>query len=568
MENDNLKKSITINIDEYVSEKIDILEEHLNSDDNLLISSPTDSGKTYAIIEYAKRNRNKRIAFLMPTQALVDNVKKQYEGRKGYTIKCGYGKEWVNKSKSNFICTTYDSYKFYDYDFDTIIVDEAHRLAGGGDFRNVPVSNLLDAKSKKVLITGTPEIIEHLPNFTRVSFTKKINYRRTATIIESVKKAKFNCQHIIEGHKSDSLLLLRVQNKELIDYLHSVYSSRKKIVVLYSADKQLSEAHQDPKTLESVKKGLIPEDVDILLCTSIMDAGVSLEVNRHVEAWAVSDYYMPNAIDMVQLFARVRTNSSYTMNLTIIGQFGNSEIDESKLPVMRSSQLAKKMAFRYSEYAELDFNNYTGLLSHYNIDHLIKKIDEGNITKVKYHRDIRPVTISQNMPNFQWEYKGVIAKLDLKGYGHWKEIITGDVIINSKSNRVVAGIYHDLQDAIDYDIYFGLFITPKQYRRNLFNSLVSAKTSYDSSEIFRTVLRELLKGLTLQEDGVFKMDLMNYKNLNTSEEQKSIRDIAKLLYNGDKWMRNRIRLERLKPCVYVSLYLEQYKSGNKTSHSL
>ncbi|MEJ6776514.1 MAG: hypothetical protein QNK85_04240, partial [Crocinitomicaceae bacterium] len=435
---------------------------------------------------------------------------------------------------------------------------EAHRLAGGGDFRNVPVSELLDIKSKKVLLTGTPEIIEHLPNYDRVDFIKKVK-RKTCTIIESTKKARTNCQHIIDGHKSDSLLILRVQSKAIIDTLHAVYQGKKNVFVLYSADKQLSEAHQDPEVLAKIKEGVIPAEVDVLLCTSILDAGVSLEVNRHVEAWAVSDYYMPNAIDMAQLFNRVRTNSSYVMNLTIIGQFGNSEIDESPLPIVKSSQLAKKMAFRYSEYAELDFNNYTGLLSHYNIDHLIKKIDEGNITKVKYHRDIRPVTISQNMPNFQWEYKGVIAKLDLKGYGHWKEIITGDVIINSKSNRVVAGIYHDLQDAIDYDIYFGLFITPKQYRRNLFNSLVSAKTSYDSSEIFRTVLRELLKGLTLQEDGVFKMDLMNYKNLNTSEEQKSIRDIASLLYNGRKWTRDKIRLERLKPCVYVSLYLEQYK---------
>ena len=140
-----------INIGHRVSEKLDKLAEVLDNNKDILISSPTDSGKTYAIVEYAKLNEDQGIAFVMPTQALVENVKKQYE--RSSHIKCGYGEKFArDNSEATFICTTYDSYKFFEKGFRVVIIDEAHRLAGGGDFRNVPVSELLDIKLQWIMI--------------------------------------------------------------------------------------------------------------------------------------------------------------------------------------------------------------------------------------------------------------------------------------------------------------------------------------------------------------------------------------------------------------------------------
>jgi|TARA_B110000902_G_scaffold267171_1_gene358723 hypothetical protein len=547
-----------INITNHVSEKLDELATVLENDNNLLITSPTDSGKTFAIVKYASLNRDKRIAFLMPTQALVDNVKIGYEGKEQNNIRCGYSKKWVQEYQdSNFICTTYDSYKFFEDDFDMVIVDEAHQLAGGGDYRNVPVSSILDIKSKLVLLTATPEVIELLPNFKKVEFVKTSKAKRTVSIIESDIKAKRTAISIIEKQKPNTLLILRIQDKQLIDHLHTLYSRDKNIVVLYSADVQQMEAHQDLDLYRQTKKGVIPKDVDILLCTSILDAGVSLEVSRNVEAWAISDYFMPNPIDMIQLYARVRTSSMYQMNLTIIGSFGVYEIDSSALPNgMNSSQLSMKMSQRYNEYSQIDFESYVGLLSYYNIQYQVINFKQGDVAKAKYAGKLKPVKIAKNLSNFKYEYDGIVHLCKNKGYENWLAIIEGKDIISSKSNRIVSSIYLDLQKAVDFNIYFGFFIT-EQYRKNVFIPLADACDSNTSSIIFRKVLSELLIGYNMHEGDKFTMILTNYNRLNTSQK-KSIKTVSSLLYDGRKWNSSTIRLERLPKCIYVDMYLNNF----------
>ena len=64
-----------LEIKKYLSEELELLSELLNKGEDTLLVSPTDSGKTRAIISYAKQNPQRRIAILCPTQALVDNSK-------------------------------------------------------------------------------------------------------------------------------------------------------------------------------------------------------------------------------------------------------------------------------------------------------------------------------------------------------------------------------------------------------------------------------------------------------------------------------------------------------------
>jgi uncharacterized protein YkvS len=56
---------------------------------------------------------------------------------------------------------------------------------------------------------------------------------------------------------------------------------------------------------------------------------------------------MSNAIDMVQLLARVRENSGYKMDLTIIGNFQDYELDDIPLQNFKSkAQLCNEMGHR------------------------------------------------------------------------------------------------------------------------------------------------------------------------------------------------------------------------------
>ena len=114
-----------LEIKNYLSEELELLSELLNKGEDTLLVSPTDSGKTRAIITYAKQNLHRRIAILCPTQALVDNLKQDCD------IPAGYGKKWAQNTQFfNLLVTTYDSIQFFeDNRFDAIFIDEAHYLA-------------------------------------------------------------------------------------------------------------------------------------------------------------------------------------------------------------------------------------------------------------------------------------------------------------------------------------------------------------------------------------------------------------------------------------------------------
>ena len=76
-----------------------------------------------------------------------------------------------------------------------------------------------------------------------------------------------------------------------------------------------------------------------------MDCGISLEVNRDVDCYAISYGNVINPIDAVQLSARVRSNSEYRMSLSIIGHFD----DYSTVP-FPINQVKGKQRFELMSY--------------------------------------------------------------------------------------------------------------------------------------------------------------------------------------------------------------------------
>jgi len=158
-----------LEIKNYLSEKLELLSELLNKGEDTLLVSPTDSGKTRAIISYAKQNPQRRIAVLCPTQALVDNLKQDCD------MPAGYGKKWAQNTQFfNLLVTTYDSIQFFEENrFDAIFIDEAHYLAQAGIYRVKALEYMMGLECQKILVTATPNVIERLEGFTRVEFVKE-----------------------------------------------------------------------------------------------------------------------------------------------------------------------------------------------------------------------------------------------------------------------------------------------------------------------------------------------------------------------------------------------------------
>lgn len=546
-------------IQKYVSEQLQNLSKELNSSENLLITAPTDSGKTYAIIEYAQQNPSKRIAFLMPTQALVNNL------GENYPIKHGFGKEWVQTCKPyNFICTTYDTFQFFPPDrFDMIIIDEAHLLAGHGNFRTEAIVPLLEAKCKRVLLTGTPEIIENLEGYKRIDIEKNVPKKRVKIIQNSV-HSKTHAFNLIQERDPKKLLIIRINNKDLLDDIYHAYRSIN-IYKLYSDSKQVLTADQDNETIEQIQRGIIPDYVEVLLCTSILDAGISLKVYKDVDCYAISDYNMPNAVDITQLYARVRTDSRHEMQLTIMGRYGQFGLDTDPLPIRapRTAQLIKRMNERYNEFSELDQESYTNLLYGYNIISDEYALPEYQIHSAEHISKVTDFQIVSNFQSFPEQYIPLKTKLEAMGKYDELELITGTEYFNSAINTRVIRITEKMNFATDHDIHFSLFLTDTNFYQKRLDNYIGAVDSFASSPNFRSFMIELLQGIDTEG---YKLNLEPFQDL-SEPQQHYINEVSKLLYNRIQWNNKTAKLKRINQSEAVGAYTRNftYVFMNKTA---
>ena len=537
-------------INQYISEVQNELTALLDNEDNLLIVSPTDSGKTYSIIDYANKT-NKRVAFLMPTQNLVNNLQEKY------TICAGYGRQWAKDNQhQRFVCTTFDSYSYFDKEFDIVIIDEAHTIGGHGNFRTEALAPLLDINQKKVLLTGTPEIIEYLKGYKRVEFMRK-TAPKYANIIESTASAKSTAFELIKNRDKKKLLIVRINNKTTIDEIYEAFKNDMNIVKLYSDSEAVLYAEQDKATIDLLKKGIVPMEVDVILCTSILDAGISLEVNRDVDCWALSDKHMPNAIDVVQLYARVRTSSNYKMQLNIVGNYGKQEIPNGYTLYEKDSSLcAQQMNLFYKTYRSLDAENYINLLAKYGIrcEEKLQRIQ--NIKDAEYTCKLKPFKIATNLQNFPAEHKKIEDRLKDKGLENCINYFTGDKNIKPTLSSAVVRIIESINLAIDKNIH-PCFFMDESFKALRLKNLITATDEFNTSDNFRAVMLELLRGLELKEGGKHKMNLEQYKRL--SEPQKdAVKCVSNLLYSGRQWKRKTIALKRISADENTDTYLQNF----------
>lgn len=502
-----------------------------------LLISPTDSGKTYATIQYAKANPHKRIALLCPYISLVDNLRHSYNG-----IPCGYGKNWLKNNEHNpFIITTYDSIKNLS-NMDMFIVDEAHLMAGHSSFREV-IENIFETNIQTTFITGTPEVIENLFDKEDGSVLRFEHYK------PEKKKIKLYCgkyevqntiKNIIERKRNNNkTTIIRINSKDIINYTFEYYKNKVNISYLYSDEDNVLSAGQEMADVNDLRKGKISEK-DIILCTSIYDAGLSFEVDRDIECYAISQNprYLPNPIDMIQLSARVRKDSGYKMDLTIIGNDGEFSIyNESLKHITSARQLCKRMSVMYEEYSEIDRISYVGLLNYYNIDVVectrldvvekeSKAIKSGNLSDFQ---------IATNFNSFRKEYFIIKGMLEDKGQYGQIEILEGDKNVKyHRDSAQVQQVFNILKKAVELDIDLNIFISDNTFSKKTFKAVESLLSKYTSSSSDK--FSNLVRGMAYQEDKSF-----NYKELGLFElsdtDIKNIKTVYNMMYKKNTFRR-------------------------------
>lgn len=494
-----------------------------------LLVAPTGTGKTTSIIKYADANPDKKIVLLCPTQSLVDNIQMDNPN-----LTCGYGAEFLSYNKTNnFIVTTYDSIEKIE-DVDLYIVDEAHLTCSHSSFRDV-IPMIFQTQTKVVFITATPEIIEDLfPKYNNKDYILEFDIHRAkkeVKILTDKYNVKLTIKDIITNNmKPSKTILIRVNSKKVIDDIMQTFkpTQKDKIACIYSDEDNVLYQNQDKEKIRELKKGKI-SDLDFILCTSIYDVGLSFEVDRDVECFAVSQdtRCMPNAIDMVQLLARVRENSSYNMDLTIIGNYGDYEIINSPFDNYKSKiQLCNEMAHRYEQYSHLSFDAYIGILNYYKID--VTEIQTLGFESypVKMASRVSDTVIAQNFNSFPEEYAIICGNLEYMGKSHLIKLITGTERIEGlKNNANVQRVYNILFEATKLEIDLNLFIG-KKFSVKRYDLLKEVTTNYTLDK--RDIYSNLIRGV-YSKDATFNYKELGFNELNKSR-QKSISTLFNMTY--------------------------------------
>jgi hypothetical protein len=517
-------------IDKFIGEFQSEINSFINSNkQQQLLIAPTGTGKTTSIIKYADANPYKKIVLLCPYQSLVDNIQKDNPN-----LTCGYGAEFLSYNKtSKFIVTTYDSIEKIE-DVDLYIVDEAHLLCSHSSFRDV-IPLIFQTQTKVVFITATPEIIEDLfPKYNNKDYILEFDIKRPKKEVK-IFSGKYNVRQTIKdiitnNQNPSKTVLIRVNSKSVIDDIMQTFkpSLKEKIACIYSDEDNVLFQGQDESKVKELKKGKI-SDLDFILCTSIYDVGLSFEVDRDIQAYAISqdNRCMPNAIDMVQLLARVRENSGYNMDLTIIGNYSDYELKNNTFENYNSkAQLCNEMAHRYEQYSQLSFEYYIGILNHYKID--VTEIQTLGFESypIKMASRVSDTVIAKNFNSFPEEYAIICNNLEYVGKPHLIELITGtERIEGAKNNANVQRVFNVLYNATKLGIDFNLFIR-EQFSVKKYNLLEEVTQNYTLDK--RDIYSNLLRGV-YSEDATFYFKDLGFKELNKSK-QKTISTLFNMAY--------------------------------------
>lgn len=272
----------------------------LAAEQRILVKSPTGSGKTYSFItaskeiasDLAEDNFHRFYIFATPTIALTEQVSESY----GVMSVKGETKELYSKVKKHIknggrvFSVTYDLALALTDMIETlhphctfaVMVDEVHRLTVDYSYRKRAIDTLILLEKKSsvksyVALTGTPDAVLREP-FDREIHIKtkeeKPPCQMWGAIHYNAKKEGELLLYQVIKQKADNgkKLLIFLQNKSIIERLHKkLLNNGVKAKAITSDGKSNNMAYHS-----LVKESKFPEDTQVILATSVIADGLSI----------------------------------------------------------------------------------------------------------------------------------------------------------------------------------------------------------------------------------------------------------------------------------------------------
>lgn len=288
----------TIYIEKYLTEKIDYINNQLIEHSNIIIDSPTGSGKTTLIenLPYSK------ILLMEPTNTVVNNFKgNEDKGILAVTADdVGNIRNYIleNQDKYKLFILTQDSgYTIRDLNFDLFVIDESHRLIKDikhrmivFDIQNMIRNNII-LNNKQMMLSGTSMNLHNYPDFKLLKFT----YNKPQKINSQSFKDRFNLFN--EKIFKDKIHFIynnnKSENNEIKQYLKNL--NRNLNVIDISSDNQ-----KDVNVLDLLKNKT--GEYDVIITTCLLEDAISFNFDHDVNYYILSN----NPVVIKQFSSRVR----------------------------------------------------------------------------------------------------------------------------------------------------------------------------------------------------------------------------------------------------------------------
>lgn len=436
--------------DKWISELGYMLE--LFNGERSLVNAPTGSGKTSIVMDTAINMKSNDDIFIIsePFRTIVEQLvnKKQYKGKVG----CVMGKELneetgkkkkqttIKAKKENIeeqvtglmmgygeraIVCTYDvsltvfntARKLFPNARIHVVVDEIHKLQTDYGYRKFAISRLVHLMKDAHTFTGisgTPEELDknlfdneylYQPKHVTliigkfvVLYTKRKQNQQVVDLIQYIQ------DRVALGKK----LLVFIQNTDIHDGIIERIGDRVRIVSIASDRK-------DSPAYESIKKdATFPENIDVILTTSVIDSGISIDHHPIASETVVfcngkSKFFSPIALK--QMSNRFRDKSE-----RFVLMLPHKEVDADIID-MNAEGLARHMvnqAYRTKEqietYTDFEIQNFIDSIAEKDCA-IYKKDDELFVDELKHRHLSYNIIRSAWLQAHNWKLVEDISKL-------------------------------------------------------------------------------------------------------------------------------------------------------------
>lgn len=218
--------------------------ESIRNQQNVILSSPTGSGKTKVFLEWAHTQQEKPIIITAPIKALSNQRYRELLDA-GYTVGLETGDIKSVPDNCDFICCTQEIYtnKYSELENVTLIMDEFHYIFENPSRARTYIDALHDSKAKNVLLcSATLGDISKLKEYVnRVSERDFFAYENDSRLTSLFYEGNINSDDIRNS------LIVTFSRRNIKNILYSLYLSRKM---------------QDDETLEAIERLAEDDKID------------------------------------------------------------------------------------------------------------------------------------------------------------------------------------------------------------------------------------------------------------------------------------------------------------------